>query len=125
MAALSNLAWMVASKILVFIHALTDWMVAPLGPSRSRYIGEPWHLKLSSCSAAVGKDLPKRSVFCTGLLGGIGVKVLGALCDNGECKGGGISRSRRTGVAIPLSSIGGSAGWESSGCTGRCMEGSA
>ena len=114
MAALSNLAWLVASKILVFIHALTDWMVARLGPSRSRYIGKPWHLKLSSCAATVGEDLPKRSVFCTGLLGGVGVKVLGTLCDKGACKGGGISRSRRTRVA----------GWESSGCTGRCIKGS-
>ena len=95
-----------ASRILVFIHAVTDWMVAPLGPSRSKCIVEPWHLKLLSCSTAEGNVLPNNSVCCTGLLGGVGVNVLGstrgALCVKGECKGGGMSRSfRRTGVVMP------------------------
>ena len=130
LAALSSFVWMVASRILVFIQAFTDWMVAPFGPSRSKYNVDPWHLRLLSCSIAEGGVLPKRSVCWTVLFGGVGVKVLGstrgALCVKGKCKGGGMSRSvRRTGVVMPLSSMDGSAGWETSGCAEGYIVGSA
>ncbi len=88
----SNFAWILASRILVFIHVLTDWMVAPFGPSLSSKSAASRTRRLLAWSTADNVGLPKFNFFWNGFGGGVGVKILGsvldAVCTNGECRGG-------------------------------------
>ena len=129
LASSSSFPWIATSWILVFIHALMDWIWWLLGPSRSSTLNEDPTRIFSTCLAGVCGVVPNwscRWVFGTGLDGGVGVKAGSLVRADGLCSPGCKGERRwtwllvvRQGVRVPDSSAGGASeassasGWES------------